>query len=1717
MGAVNKFQMNAKNMKKQESKLSKDIEDRMLQISRVLPPEMISSFYINNFMKKKGPGALKLIINALVTSKLRQGLDIWSSKVEKIKAAEKATRTDVFNQQGGLRRIKRMLDAAMMERTIRCFGVWLNHTVKLRAIFQTPYTIVIQKYFRRYIRRKCFVEVVNAAKTIQLIWRGVVGRRLYLAARLRRKQNKAAIIIQRNWRVVLGQLAAARMRLSLANSRIGSLTGSIGSASKPGTSGASAIGSLAYEGQKLLEAAMRGELDMKTVKERLAKLEAAVERAKQAAIAAAKVIQRAWRCYVAREVLKRKVLCQASALKIQSFYRMHRAIMFVSVIKTMRQTLIKANRHVAAMKVQKAFEDYRYRLNQQAATTMIISAIRASQQQVAAITIQDAFRKYQVDLMLLEMEHQIQELVEFSVRKMQRVARGFLTRLFVRRMKVQIVAARKIQRKVRGYLGIVEGLRRRSASNLLGAWGREALYQLRLRRLRRRVYHRWGRKRYKTLSRAFMGWPGWTEVATRRSKLIKSVKADMHYKKTTKCKYWRRCADFLHLCREEKRKLNQAIKLWELATYRRIYVTWHSNVLDILEFKAKLKFAVQWWKNKEYAAGFGKFAAYRLWRIRRREQKEIARRHLVKQRKRNTLIWLSKCVASRKKQLMDAMAWFLSSHTRNSFRKLKLYVAWRRKHRAQILEGENHFQEAFFHYGKIHAVNKWLKWLEEEKQMRARLTKALAYWRKAQMGRLFRQWTVFKNETKAEKDRQKLAIQYYKKHFGGGAIQYWDTWAKAQADWRRRLFRDTKKAVAFFRKRKFAMPFFTWKEFWRIVTEERRIMKNKMSIEIQRVWRGHRGRKWAHQRRKILAMLRKHVVENEEEVELADADTFREMQLEKEWVLVMFFAEFATFDNPNYTLMKSAVAGAAIDLKRLSWPQVFTVKADALSKFTRVCNPAMRVTSTLGHAEKIPPDLPYIRLYWKGNPKLHNCPPLQFDFDIEEHKVKAKALEEENSRSTEKDELRTPMEIVLYEWVQKHLKNTIKNIYQPNAATDIQRVFRSLYGKQRMRNRRAMLRRVASAIQIQTQYRAHARRIAAYWGRQFIIKRELNALKIIQRSYRGYIGRDFVGVLLEKKRCTIGNFPHSFVCSECKTEVGVIMCHDCDAPFCEKCFLAIHDGASERSFHESSPIDYKAFNNHALMCGQCEVAMARVFCEDCQDAYCNKHMKLHHSKGNRRLHARHLFLTRETSEFLRIEKKVKDPEKIKELKLLRQKFIDEHRLAKCDLHNWKTPARIAWEQTEEGKRKLAEEQAARRKQFLMEKHREEVRRIFDTFDLDKSGTIDSNELYNMLVNEMCIPLKKKDVKQIAKELDQNDNGIIDFEEFLEWYVIEIIEEGKLEGVSLSRARLKMRKNMNKMKDGIDTWYKEKFPYKRPKVKGGWDAFLIREDVPEDVKEVRPIFWWWVREEFGLAKEIGDVDEYREFTEDELDAFKTAFLPQWNGGRLKVRFYHDGRRFYHKKKFWVQHWDSEKEKFFWVEEESGRKTYLNPDPTPGEIIARNAMSGKEKAKETLEDLKVKAIENGKWLARNGVKYSKIYAKKGYHKFQQRGMDEREKKLYKMGFSREVAIKSAELAPRDFEEAVQQAHYFQVLEEKKQEERKRYLEENPPLVKQVGNGVKQAFTTLWQWWKGADPLTEEEKRARAIDMMRRQMYGDNGGLGTDSEVETSDEEKYLMSFD
>ena len=439
------FGINANKMRHAESRLSKDIDDRILQISRVLPPEMISTFFINNFMKKKGPQAVNLIVDRLITSKLRQAYSIWKDGYLKQKVYEKQNYMDTFNQQGGLKRIKRMVDKAMKARLIRGYTKWASMTLEKRIRVQTPPAIIIQKWIRRYLIRNWIFQATRACICIQHIWRGVVGRRLYLAAKLRRKQNKAAIVIQRNWRIVLAQMHATRLRLASAASAMSNLTG-MSDLSRATTAGADGglLGNLSAEADKLLQMAMNGELDMATVKARLAKLEEDVIKAKKLAKKSAIMIQCAWRQYMARETLLGKIECRDAATKIQSAYRMHRGKVYVQVIRSVNETLAAAHRHVEATKIQNSYKSYKERLMTQASLVAIINAIRESQRHVAAVTIQDAFRAKQMQIMMEEMEYQVQLLVDLNVRSMQRIVRGHLARVYVKNLKLQIIAARKI-------------------------------------------------------------------------------------------------------------------------------------------------------------------------------------------------------------------------------------------------------------------------------------------------------------------------------------------------------------------------------------------------------------------------------------------------------------------------------------------------------------------------------------------------------------------------------------------------------------------------------------------------------------------------------------------------------------------------------------------------------------------------------------------------------------------------------------------------------------------------------------------------------------------------------------------------------------------------------------------------------------------------------------------------------------------------------------------------------------------------------------------------------------------------------------------------------------------------------------------------------------------------------------------------------------------------
>lgn len=58
--------------------------------------------------------------------------------------------------------------------------------------------------------------------------------------------------------------------------------------------------------------------------------------------------------------------------------------------------------------------------------------------------------------------------------------------------------------------------------------------------------------------------------------------------------------------------------------------------------------------------------------------------------------------------------------------------------------------------------------------------------------------------------------------------------------------------------------------------------------------------------------------------------------------------------------------------------------------------------------------------------------------------------------------------------------------------------------------------------------------------------------------------------------------------------------------------------------------------------------------------------------------------------------------------------------------------------------------------------------IFEIYDSDGSGSIDSEELRLMLI-DLCVPVDNNELNRLVHQLDQDGSGGIDFEEFIDWY------------------------------------------------------------------------------------------------------------------------------------------------------------------------------------------------------------------------------------------------------------------------------------------------------------------------------------------------------------
>ena len=68
--------------------------------------------------------------------------------------------------------------------------------------------------------------------------------------------------------------------------------------------------------------------------------------------------------------------------------------------------------------------------------------------------------------------------------------------------------------------------------------------------------------------------------------------------------------------------------------------------------------------------------------------------------------------------------------------------------------------------------------------------------------------------------------------------------------------------------------------------------------------------------------------------------------------------------------------------------------------------------------------------------------------------------------------------------------------------------------------------------------------------------------------------------------------------------------------------------------------------------------------------------------------------------------------------------------------------------------------------------REVVEKAFQRYDKDNSGSIDINEVSEMMREELHEPIDGQELEACMEEMDKDGNGVIDFEEFLDWFTSE---------------------------------------------------------------------------------------------------------------------------------------------------------------------------------------------------------------------------------------------------------------------------------------------------------------------------------------------------------
>jgi len=1756
------LQQQVKRLRREEQVLSNSVDERIQVLSKVLPSEFLQGSIIQSYLQKNSITVLNKIANRIFNSIRKDAWKIWTEQTASMREIALQARLSMFSQQGGIRRIKRMIAKAMRGRTERMWKKWRNTTLLLRNIEQTPAATRLQSIARMFLVRNWLFKLNRSARLFQQLFRQHAARKIMRALFEHQEQNRVALLIQMRWRARCAWREVQHVRMAQLRASMASMStmdsGSTSDFSAVARMGRRASGSgadggdprnqpmfqnsfmseLEEETKNLMALAMTGDISVEEVKKRLNEINQRLDSYKTNAALASLVLQRSWLGYVARcqvLVLQQRI---AAATCIEASYRGYCGRQYAAATAAVAHAVVEATRHAASFSITSTWRSYRRSQMQRAALVAIAEVVQEAQRCVACMTIQDAFRGRQLALMLEDMERDMAAALDFAATHMQSIVRGHQGRVYAINCRNRTVAVCKIQRMERCHRARVFGKRIIRSADTLTRWARQTLYRARLGNLRRRVLHRWGRRRHKILRSIMSAWPGWADVGARRDKVVKWSIATRHSKRKSKQKIWRSFQKFLAMQRQTKRMYKKALQWWQRATLAKGFRTYKSHVHEIIDNRQKLLNAIAWWNKRQMIRCHLQWKLYHEWRRYRKQQYEDAAVRLNHLRKKRVVREFRRAVETRRMQLVRAAQWFFATKERQSWIQWKNYLEHRQTYHENMALAVEHASESRFHYRELTGVKRWVRWIAKQKDERARFAKAIGLWKGRQQGSAFRSWQLLVRLQKADR----LAENYFRTKESSIAVRDWHEWAVNKKLWRRKLAVLSKKAAKHWKGRVAAPSFLRWKSMWQEAHAEKLARQRVSAALINRVGRGYMARRLARAKRRINELMRPLKIAREEAVEYTKANELAKKRNEHTWIAIMYYSEFLMDGDSTqaiqYKMMTAAFAGAAIDLLN-NWPVVLSVKADAMSSYDPPMPPSFpgmqwsRGNSLmLGPSERLPQELPVLTLWWQGNPAMHDCKPLIFTADWTAMVEKSKHMSPEPNIPGIGQ--RPPLEKLVLQWYLETIKHVFETTLWPTAARDIQRVYRSKVARRRVGGLARASREICAVRVLQSAWQHWASQKLARKTRGAMSALRLRAVRLVQNAYRGFQSRDFLNIVREMLNCKPENYPRSLVCAECQERVGRQACYECDMPFCDRCFLNLHTGHHGMAFHFSVQIDYKAMDSGSFMCGNCEVRPSISYCTECEDSYCEACVEEEHSKGARALHTGFIkVLATAPGNFLIDTEELSSiaPElDIATLHTTRDALMLATRTVTGSDKNWKTTKQFLWERSDEAIRLAAEAEEKRRIAVLLEENKEEVQQIFEAFDLDHNGTIDEEEMVMVLRKVICAPLSKSEIRSMYKELDKDGDGTIDFEEFHEWYTLNIIDTSILEGRKMTKAQLKMQRNVSRMKTSMTTWVQEKMPKKvHPKVPG-YDALMIRDNETEeiymeDVKRIKPKFWWWARELYGLDKDLGaSIDEQRDFTTNELEAFDMLFKRQWNTGILPVKFYHDGRRFFKKGTFWRQRWDREHEHFIFTDEANGYTTNVNPDPTASEAAARLREASAQRAGNAAQGFKDGVKNVGKMALRGAGAVGKtmfVGAGIAGKKLLTVGATYEVRTLMNLGYSRKIATRAAERAPNLaggkpspalMDQQLREAMVLQVEHDEKRAERAARLREEP----HIGMVVAEQMTKFGRGLidilrqRKREVLTEEDKKAAQLSALRRDLYGDGGMPSEDIDLESSDDE-------